>query len=311
MVSVDVLVCGPIFTDIVFSNVPRMPKPGEEVFGQGFEFTCGGSTYITSVAMVRLGMNIAVAAPLGNDFLSQFTKDQLQREGLTAAHSYSVDRPMRQVTAAINTEGDRAFVTYQDPLDDVGYQNHLLELLDTVGASMLIVGARPEFRPVIEKARNKGMVIVLDIGWDDEWIYSRELKELLQLGHYFTPNLAEALAITGKQSPEEALEALRGIVETPIVKLGAEGAIFPTAEGMRHVAGKPVETVVDTTGAGDNFLAGLLAGVLKGWTLEEAIQLGNYCGGQSVLGIGGTAASPTWEQVKREFIIHHLGGEAK
>lgn len=310
MVNVDVLVCGPIFTDIVFSNVPRMPKPGEEVFGQGFEFTCGGSTYITSVAMARLGMNIAVAAPLGNDFLSQFTREQLEREGLTAAHSYTVDRPMRQVTAAINTEGDRAFVTYQDPLDLEGYQQHLLALLDKINASMLIVNARPEYRQMIEKARSKGISIVMDIGWDDEWIYSRELKELLQLGHYFTPNLAEALAITGKQTPEEALEVLRDIIETPIVKLGAAGAIFPTAEGIGHVAGMPVETPVDTTGAGDNFLAGLLAGVLKGWTLENAIQLGNYCGGQSVLGIGGTAASPTWEQV-RDFIINHLGGETR
>jgi sugar/nucleoside kinase (ribokinase family) len=311
MVNVDVLVCGPIFTDIVFSNVPRMPKPGEEVYGQGFEFTCGGSTYITSVAMARLGMNIAVAAPLGNDFLSHFTREQLQREGLTSVYSYTVDRPMRQVTAAINTEGDRAFVTYQDPLDLVGYQQHLLNLLDTIDASMLIVNARQEYRPMIEKARSKGMSIVMDIGWDDEWIYSRELKELLQLGHYFTPNLAEALAITGEQTPEEALGALQGIVETPIIKLGAEGAIFTTAEGIGYVAGKPVETPVDTTGAGDNFLAGLLAGVLKGWTLEKAIQLGNYCGGQSVLGIGGTAASPTWEQVKREFIIQHLGGETR
>ncbi|WNR45357.1 carbohydrate kinase family protein [Paenibacillus roseipurpureus] len=310
MVNVDVLVCGPIFTDIVFSNVPRMPKPGEEVYGQGFEFTCGGSTYITSVAMARLGMKIAVAAPLGNDFLSQFTKDQLQREGLTADYSYIVDRPMRQVTAAINTEGDRAFVTFQDQLDEAGYQQHLLALLDTMDASMLIVNAKPEFVPVIEKARSKGMSIVLDIGWDDEWIYSRALKQLLQLGHYFTPNLAEALAITGKSTAEEALDVLCGIVETPIVKLGAAGAIYPTVEGVGRIVGKPVESPVDTTGAGDNFLAGVLTGVLKGWGLEEAIQLGNYCGGQSVLGIGGTAASPTWEQVKTEF-IHQLGGDGR
>ncbi|TVY08127.1 carbohydrate kinase family protein [Paenibacillus cremeus] len=301
MGNYDVLVCGPIFTDVVFSAVSRMPKLGEEVFAQGFEFTCGGSTYITSVAMARLGMKAAVLAPLGTDFLSRYTVDQLEREGLSAAHAYIVDGPMRQVTAAINTDGDRAFVTYQDPVDHAAYQEHLVQALDTLEATYLIVNARPEFVPVMKKARSKGMTVVLDIGWDDEWIYSPELKELLQLGHVFTPNLPEALAITGKATPEEALLELSSMVGLTVVKLGPEGAMFAGPGGIQQVAGQPIDTPVDTTGAGDNFLAGLLTGLTKGWTLADAIRLGNYCGARSVLGIGGTAASPTWEQVTEEF----------
>jgi len=297
----DVMICGPIFTDIVFSAVPRMPSPGKEILSQGFEFTCGGSTYITSVAMSRLGMKPAMLAPLGNDFLSHFIRSQLENEGVSSAYAYSVDHPLRQVTAAINCQGDRAFVTYQDPLDTEGYQTYLLEALDKLEARMLIVNARPEFVPVIEKAHSKGMSIVFDIGWDDEWIYSPELKELLRLGHWFTPNLPESLAITGTHLPEEAIEVMQSLVEHPIIKLGPEGAMLKGAGGIARIPGYPVEHPIDTTGAGDNFLAGLLTGILKGWDIADAVRLGNYCGAKSVQGLGGTAASPTWEQAQADL----------
>ncbi|NRF94504.1 carbohydrate kinase family protein [Paenibacillus frigoriresistens] len=312
MTKYDVLVCGSVYTDIVFAAVPRMPRPGEEVFCKGFEFTCGGGTYIISVALARMGIKPAVLAPLGNDFLSNFIGSQLEREGLSAADAYNLDRPHRQVTAAVNCEGDRAFVTYEDPLDVSDYQAYLLEALDRHDATMLIIGARPQFVPVIEKAKSKGMSIVFDIGWDDEWIYSQELKDILRLGDWFTPNLPEALAISGKDTPEEALEVLQDLIERTIIKLGPEGALFASSEGIVHVPGFPVDQAIDTTGAGDNFLAGLLTGVIKGWDLKDAVRLGNYCGAESVKGIGGTATSPTWEKAKLAIpIILESGGETR
>ncbi|RXZ78367.1 carbohydrate kinase family protein [Paenibacillaceae bacterium] len=301
MAKYDVLVCGPIFTDMIFTAIPRMPTLGEEVFSQGFDCTCGGSTYITSVAMARMGMEIGVLAPLGEDFLSSFVKEQLHNEGLSTEHVYNMGRSFRQVTAAINCAGDRAFVTYQDSLAHDGYIAYLMEALDRLETKMLVINARREFESVIRKARSKGMCIVLDVGWDDEWIYSTELKELLRLGDWFTPNLAEALAISGKDRPEEALQMLCELIHTPIVKLGQDGAMFRAEDGIQYVPGTPVKDPVDTTGAGDNFLGGLLTGILKGWEMTDAVRLGNYCGARSVQGIGGNAASPTWEQVSSEF----------
>ncbi|MEK8129449.1 carbohydrate kinase family protein [Paenibacillus filicis] len=301
MDNYDILICGPIFTDLIFSGVPRMPEPGEEVFSQGFDITCGGSTYITSVAMARLGMKVGVLAPLGEDFLSKFIQEQLRQEGLSTEHVYHAGRSFRQVTAAINCGGDRAFVTYQDSLDHEGYIAYLLDTLDRMETSMLVINARREYEPVIRKARDQGVTIVLDIGWDDEWIYSTELKELLRLGDWFTPNLSEALAISGQDRPEEALKMLCNLVRTPVIKLGPAGAMFRAEDGIRYVPVTSVQDPVDTTGAGDNFLAGLLTGVLKGWELTDAIRLGNYCGAQSVQGIGGNAVSPTWEQVLSSF----------
>ena len=59
----------------------------------------------------------------------------------------------------------------------------------------------------------------------------------------------------------------------------------------------PVD-VVDTTGAGDSFDAGFLYGVLAGWPLRDALDLGVACGSLSCTGIGGTAAQPTLEQAR-------------
>ncbi|MFF2482815.1 carbohydrate kinase family protein [Paenibacillus sp. NPDC058071] len=303
----DVLICGPIFTDLIFTDVSRMPSPGEEVFSQGFDIACGGSAYITAVSLARLGIKAGVLAPLGDDIFGGFAKEQLHREGLTTSLIYPAGESFRQVSAAVNCAGDRAFITYQDPLENNGYIAHVLEVLDRVETEMLIVNARPEFASVIRKAHDKGMTLVLDLGWDDEWIYSEELKELLRMGDWFTPNLPEALAISGKDQPEEALQMLSGLVTTPIIKLGKDGAMYKADDGIRYVPGAPIDNPVDTTGAGDNFLGGLLAGILKGWSLTDAIRLGNYCGAQSVQGIGGNANSPAWEQVESEFQLnnHH------
>ena len=55
-------------------------------------------------------------------------------------------------------------------------------------------------------------------------------------------------------------------------------------------------TPVDTTGAGDSFNAGFLAGMLTGRSVEDSLALGCACGSLSTLGVGGTAAQPTLEQ---------------
>lgn len=297
MRTYDALVCGTIFTDVIFASIPRMPMPGEEVYSGAFEFTCGGSAYITSVAMSRLGMDVCVLSPLGNDDLSELTEWRLKREGISTDRIYRLDRPLRNVTAAFNHGGDRAFLTYEDKLDFPRYQDHLMQMVRQLASRFILVNPKPEYVPLIEAARSQGMRVVFDLGWDDSWLTDPRLKDILRLGHLYTPNLKEALAITGTETAEQALEALGELLDTVVIKLGPEGAVYSDGGTPKRVKGYPVDHPIDTTGAGDNFLAGLLTGLSRGWPLEEAVRLGNYCGSCSVRGLGGTAASPTWNEV--------------
>ena len=106
------------------------------------------------------------------------------------------------------------------------------------------------------------------------------------------PNAEEACRIARAEDVTEALERLAARVPTVAVKLGAEGAI--ARRGSEHAAAAaPAVEAVDTTGAGDTFGAGLLAGLLGGRPLAEALRLAVACGTLSTRAAGGTDAQPT------------------
>jgi len=76
-----------------------------------------------------------------------------------------------------------------------------------------------------------------------------------------------------------------------VVKLGARGALC--ADGARYyLAEPPPVTVTDTTGAGDCFNAGVIAGLLSGEDLPSAVALGCAAGAASTCAPGGTAGAP-------------------
>jgi fructose-1-phosphate kinase PfkB-like protein len=96
-------------------------------------------------------------------------------------------------------------------------------------------------------------------------------------------DLAEAAA---------ALETLRqqGII-LPMVSLGAQGAMAASPEGICHVM-PPALTIISTIGSGDSLLAGLAAGLLRGYPLAEALRLGVACGAADALTVGGGLIVP-------------------
>lgn len=295
----DVLVHGMVSTDIIFSSIPRIPEPGEEVYCGAFEFTCGAA-YNTAVALARLGIKVAILSPIGNDFLSKFIKESLEAEGVSTELMKQVDYPLTNLSVALNYGGDRSFISYQDDLGVFNFDEYVSVAIKETEAKVLHTGAGPDAAPIIQIAKQKGLKVSLDVGWDDQWLSDPKIKDIIQMGDLFTPNLKEALKISGESSPFEAMEVLSKINNRTIIKLGEEGAILKKDGIITSVPGFK-RTAVDTTGAGDVFVAGVLTGILKGMELKEAVRLGNFCGGCSVEGLGGTKTSPNWERVEKEY----------
>lgn len=77
-----------------------------------------------------------------------------------------------------------------------------------------------------------------------------------------------------------------------IVKLGAEGAYFRTADDAGVIAGQPVAKVVDTVGAGDGFAVGVISALLEGRTLPQAVARGNRIGALAIQVIGDSEGLP-------------------
>lgn len=130
-----------------------------------------------------------------------------------------------------------------------------------------------------EKIGPGGTKIVYDTHWEEGQTLEDHLP-ILRLADFFTPNDKEAMLLTGTDSPQAALDALCNYTAQPIVKVGKDGCITRIHGKTEHFpAGEA--TPVDKTGAGDNFLAGLVFGVYHGCSVAECIQLANIAGGKS------------------------------
>jgi sugar/nucleoside kinase (ribokinase family) len=103
--------------------------------------------------------------------------------------------------------------------------------------------------------------------------------------------------MTGQDDPRQALERLAELCGCAVIKRGGEGALGMADDVFASVAADPVE-VVDTTGAGDSFNAGFLAGWLAGLPLAASLTLGVICGSGAVRDYGGYRGCPREDELR-------------
>jgi len=150
----------------------------------------------------------------------------------------------------------------------------------------------PGLAGVFASARGAGATTSLDTNWDPSERWRDDgLSAVIAASDLLLPNEAEALALSGAADPEAAALALAGVGPSVAVKLGARGVLCAAGPELHQVSLPPV-TPVDTTGAGDCFNAGLIAGLLQGLPLPQAAALGCAAGALSTGALGGTAGTP-------------------
>jgi sugar/nucleoside kinase (ribokinase family) len=95
-------------------------------------------------------------------------------------------------------------------------------------------------------------------------------------------NQVEAESLAGNSDIDQAVEMLRGKVETLVVTRSEQGALATRGADRVEIPARPIERLVDTTGAGDLFAAGFLAGEARGLGLERALTLGAICAAEVI-----------------------------
>jgi sugar/nucleoside kinase (ribokinase family) len=146
---------------------------------------------------------------------------------------------------------------------------------------------------LFREARDGEATTSLDPNWDPSGMWDNGLMALLPEVDVFLPNEVEALSMARISVVEDAIARLRSSgAGTVVVKTAGQGAVAAQAGQTVAVAGIPTQ-VVDSTGAGDSFDAGFLAGFLGGQPLRRCLEIGNACGALSTRGIGGASTQPT------------------
>jgi sugar/nucleoside kinase (ribokinase family) len=295
----DLLVIGDCNPDVLVLGDDVAPAFGQqEKLVDSMSLVVGGSASITAVAAARLGLRVALVAAIGDDAAGHFMLTELGRAGVdTTGMAVRAELPTG-MTVALSRGEDRAILTAAGAIGALTPAEVPAELLTRarhVHVSSYFLLERslgPGLAALLATARAAGAATSLDTNWDPAGTWGADFfPGVLAQADLLLPNEAEALRIAGTTTLPEAIASLTKAGGAVAVKLGARGALY--ADGpKRYLATPPPVAAVDTTGAGDCFNAGLLAGLLRGLEPPAALALGCAVGAASTRGIGGTGSSP-------------------
>ena len=264
--TVDLVVATPAFLDLTFVGLEALPAAGEERFAGDLRHSPGGGA-ITAVAAARLGLTVALAAPLGGDDAGEFVRAALAEDGVVLVDRRTARTP---TTVVLPVGGDRAMVTV-----DPGVRSSDADVAAfaprAVAANLDMLHCVPE-----------GAAAYVTCGDDDARAFAnRPLAQLEGVQALFVSE-REAITLTAAPTAEDAAERLAERATSVVVTRGAEGALA-IVDGTRVEApGFDAGAAVDTTGAGDLLVAAYVWADQGGASPEDRVRWSIVYAGLSV-----------------------------
>ncbi|GAA4898747.1 PfkB family carbohydrate kinase [Tessaracoccus lubricantis] len=286
----DVVTTGPLFFDIIFTGLPRLPEPGEELQSTGMG-SCPGGIANLSTATARLGLRTGLVTGFGDDAYADWMWDTLsEQEHIDLSCSRRFENFHSAITVSMAFRGDRGMVTHEhplpEPLDDL--------LLAAPAARAAAVDLK---RPGQwwDKLRHEGTLMFADVGFDESGRWDKAHLAPLNQCHAFTPNSVEAMGYTRTDRPSNAVRALANLVPLAVVTDGVRGSYaIDNTTGEEAYCPSVAVDAIDPTGAGDVFAAAIILGTLSGWSLEQRLQFASLSSSLAVRQFGGSLAAPGW-----------------
>lgn len=288
---------GQMNLDVIFKGFPHMPEAGEEVFAKQFDLQLGGGPMLYPILLNNLGFKTKLGTFLSDNEASSLCINLMDRIGFKDYENFNKQEANPVVvTGVFSLEHDRSFVSYNRFINESKLsEEEVYEFLKDAR----VISAPIGHLGALKRLRHEGRKVVFDVGWSDS-LCVENLKPILQYVDIFSPNDREAMKMTGKETPEAALLVLKNYTEAPIVTMGEKGCIYYD-NGVKSIPTVSNMKSVDTTGAGDNFIAGVVYGLLKEYSLCDCIKLGNIFAGYSTTKIGCYGAMITKEIINCYF----------
>ncbi len=297
------VVFGEFFLDLVFYDLPSVPRMGEEVKTASFARFPGGGLATTALVAASLGTPTKAITRVGRDALASPEWQELIQSGVSTQGCEFDPHLPTAMTVCAAFDGDRMMITHDTinlRLEKLLERSGVQKQLRTASHVHMACALWPPrvWMLAIHKLRKKGLTVSADLGWNPEVLESRRLPSLLKEFEFTFPNEPEVQAMTGEKTVEAAARKLARWVRVPVVKLGPDGSLAVRNGKILRVKSIRVRTV-DATGAGDAFNGGFLHGHLAGWPLEECLRSGNICGALATTGAGGASAIPTRRNLRK------------
>lgn len=285
---------------MTYVNINDAVSIGERLAQQyGSQRAAGDSAANTMSGLARLGAKAGFLTMMGNDEMGQFFTNEMTRTGVEMLALKS-DTPTGRVIAMVTPDGERTFATCLGASIELSPDDIKPELFDNWDIFYIegYLVANPDMlRKAISTAKDKGLKIAIDLASYNVVEESRDF--LLELVNNYVDivfaNEQEALALTGME-PEKALHYIAERCEIAVVKIGAKGAYIQRGDEIVTIPPMKAD-VVDTTGAGDMWAAGFLAGLVKGENLQKCGMMGAIVAKNIIEVMGAKMDDERWDNI--------------
>jgi sugar/nucleoside kinase (ribokinase family) len=306
-----VAVIGPHILDVLGRPVESIPPGQGSARLTEIRATAAGTAAGTGVDLAKLGNTVHSIGAVGTDLLADILIAALAAHGVDTSGLVRTAAAQTSATILpIRPNGER-------PALHVPGVTRLLRLTDIDLAALAVFDAvllggpdalaglsGPDLASVVAAAKGGGALVAIDV------LHPGNERDFARLGpalggaDWFWPNADQLLALTGRTDVELALGDVLALGTGGVaVTLGADGCLVTThagatsnATGLTHIPAITVK-VVDTTGCGDGFDAGMLTGLLLGCEPADAAWLGVACGALVATGLGSDAGVRSLDQV--------------
>jgi ribokinase len=305
--SMMVTLIGDINIDVLMS-IPTYPPPGGDAMATGLTLRAGGSVSNTAIVLARFGVQARLIGRTGNDRWADLALALLNECNVdVSAIRRDAAEPTGLIFIPVTPDGERTMFSYrganvhlppQEISSELLYGSRILHIS---GYNFLTNPQRASTWRAIELAQEAGIPISLDVGVEPALRARAEIERLLPYVSILALGMDEARPLFGTVSPDEAAQrALEQGVLAAAIKLGRHGCLLADHNCVFLQSGFPVQ-VVDTTGAGDAFCAGLLYAYLRRLDLPAAATIANALGALAATMMGGGPVLPG-----RNQLIHFL-----
>lgn len=283
---------GDVMEDIIVLPEGAM-VPGSDRSAR-IESHAGGSGANQAAWLAHFGVPVRFVGKVGAKDAARL-RAEFGAQKIDAELSVSASRPTGRLVTLIDPTGERSFFTDRGANLELSAEDVPEDLLARAslgvvsGYSFFAPGPRQAAQKLLDRATQSRCPAVVDaasVGYLQQMGSAPFLKAAKGAFGLFA-NDAEAQVLTGEQEPEKQLCVLLRHFALVVIKRGSKGAVAQMANDLPVEAKAASAATVDSTGAGDAFLAGFVAAWRRGAPLAGALERANAAGAEAVTRIGG------------------------
>lgn len=295
---------GILVADLIANTIKKIPERGKLELADNISLHTGGCATNTSIALSKLGYDPYLIGKVGADYLGDFIINNLEKYGIDTA-DISQESHTSVTMVFVDKSGERSFIHSTGANSklrnsDINWNKIKRYDIIHVAGTFLMPGFDGEETALfLKKAKSLGLITTLDTAWDsnDRWL--ELLEDSLPYIDYFLPSYEEAVELSNFDDEEKIAEFfLAQGVKNIGIKLGDRGCYLANKDQKIRVPSMSVD-VKDTTGAGDAWSAGFLAGIAEDWALEKTCRFANAVGASAVEEIGASTGIKTKKEILR------------